>query len=139
MNRTSVPDYTRKVRNIINNKSANYITLAIFAPLLVLIGVAGFLVPARLSLTSGAPAYNLFHIFFGALGLILVFARRELFISGFNLVFGLIDLYQALASYLHLAPKQYFLWTPVDDVLHILIGLILVIIGCVGIAKGDRR
>ena len=123
----------------INKKSANYITLAIFAPLLVLVGVAGFLVPARLSLTSGAPPYNLFHIFFGVLGLILVLSKRESLIRGFNIVFGLIDLYQALASYLHLAPQQYFLWTRVDDLLHILIGLILVIIGCYGITKGERR
>ena len=27
-------------------KSANYITLAIFAPILILIGIAGFLIPA---------------------------------------------------------------------------------------------
>lgn len=123
----------------INKQSANFITLAIFAPLLVLIGVTGFLVPARLSLTSGAPAYNLFHIFFGAVGLILVLSRKESFIRAFNIVFGLIDLYQALASYLQLTPQQYFLWTRVDDVLHIFIGLILVIIGCVGITKGERR
>jgi hypothetical protein len=131
--------YTRKVRTAINKKSANYLTLAIFAPLLVVVGVAGFLVPARLSLTSGAPPYNLFHIFFGALGLVLVLSKRESFIRGFNIVFGLIDLYQALASYLHLAPQQYFLWTRVDDLLHILIGLILVIIGCYGITRGERR
>ena len=123
----------------IHKKSANFITLRIFAPLLVLVGVAGFLVPARVSLTSGAPPYNLFHIFFGAVGLSLLFSRKEVFIVAFNLVFGLIDLYQALASYLHLAPRQYFLWTPVDDVLHVLIGLILVIIGCWGITKGERQ
>ena len=97
-----------------HSKSANYITLAIFAPLLVLIGVAGFLVPARLSLTSGAPAYNLFHIFLGTVGLLLVLSRKESLISAFNLVFGLIDLYQAVASYLALPPQQYFLWTRVD-------------------------
>jgi hypothetical protein len=127
------------VRTAISRKSANHITLAIFAPLLVLVGVAGFLVPARLSLTSGAPPYNLFHIFFGVLGVILVLSKRESFIRGFNIFFGLIDLYQALASYLHLAPQQYFLWTRVDDLLHILIGLILVIIGCFGITRGERR
>ena len=138
-NRTNARDYTRKRRATINKQSANYITLAVFAPLLVLTGVAGFLVPARLSLTSGAPTYNLFHIFFGAVGLLLVLSRRASLISGFNLVFGLIDLYQALASYLHLAPQQYFLWTPTDDLLHIIIGLILVVIGGVGIAKGEQR
>jgi hypothetical protein len=122
-----------------SNKSANYITLAIFAPLLVLIGIAGFLVPARLSLTSGAPAYNIFHICFGTLGLLLVLSRKESLISTFNLGFGLIDLYQALASVLQLPPQQYFLWTRVDDLLHILIGLILVIIGCLGLMKGERQ
>lgn len=127
------------MRIAINTKSVNFITLAVFAPLLVLIGIAGFLVPAQLSLTSGAPAYNVFHIFFGVLGLILVLAGKESWISGFNLVFGLIDLYQALASYLHLPPQQYFLWTRADDLLHILIGLILVIIGCLGLMKGERQ
>jgi len=105
----------------------------------MVIGVAGFLVPARLSLTSGAPPYNLFHIFFGIVGLLLVLSRKESGIRAFNLLFGLIDLYQALASFLNLPPKQYFLWTRTDDLLHILIGLILVIIGCFGLTKGERR
>ena len=127
----------RKEKQIITKKSASYITLAIFAPLLVVIGIAGFLVPAHLSLTSGAPAYNVFHICFGLLGITLVLLRKLSLISTFNLVFGLIDLYQALASKLNLFPKQYFLWTGVDDLLHILIGLILVIIGGIGLAKGE--
>ena len=122
-----------------NRKSVNYITLAVFAPVLILAGVAGFFLPAHLSLTSGAAPYNVFHIFFGSLGLIFLWSGREQRIGAFNLGFGLIDLYQALASYLHLAPQQYFLWTRVDDLLHILIGLILVIIGCYGITKGERR
>lgn len=103
----------------------------------MLVGVAGFLVPARLSLTSSAHPYNIFHIFFGAVGLIILLSRKESYIRGFNVVFGLIDLYQALASYLHLPPQQYFLWTRVDDVLHILIGLILVVIGLSGTRKGE--
>ncbi len=53
--------------------------------------------------------------------------------------FGLIDLYQALASYFHLPPEKYFLWTRADDILHILIGAALVIIGCYGILKRERR
>ena len=116
-------------------KSVNYVTLAIFAPLLILVGVAGFLIPAQHSLTSGAPPYNLFHIVFGSIGLLVLWSRREGLIGFFNAGFGLIDLYQALASYLHLPPQQYFLWTRVDDILHIVIGLTLVIIGCYGIVK----
>jgi len=119
----------------ISKKSANRITLAIFAPILILVGVAGFLVPAQQSLTSGAPAYNIFHLVFGALGLILVWLASERLVSLFNAGFGLIDLYQALASRLDLFPEQYFLWTKVDDILHILIGLALVIIGAYGLLK----
>jgi len=119
----------------IRKKSANRITLAIFAPILVLAGVAGFLIPAQQSLTSGAPAYNIFHLVFGTLGLILVWSASERLVSLFNAGFGLIDLYQALASRLDLFPQQYFLWTKVDDILHILIGLALVIIGAYGLFK----
>jgi hypothetical protein len=102
---------------------------------LILTGIAGFLVPAEKSLTSGAPAYNIFHIIFGAVGLLIVLMRNEKFASLFNLEFGLIDLYQALASYLHLPPESYFRWTKVDDILHVIIGLALVAIGTYGILK----
>jgi hypothetical protein len=119
-------------------KSANYITLAIFAPILLLIGVAGFLIPAQHALTSGAAPYNVFHLCFGSLGLIILWSRRKFLISFFNAGFGLIDLYQALASYLHLPPREYFLWSRVDDILHIVIGLALVIIGGYGLIKRER-
>lgn len=111
----------------------NYLTLAVFAPILVLVGVAGFLIPAGLSLTSGAPAYNIFHIAFGLFGLILLRGRNEVAISAFNAAFGLIDLYQALASYFGWPPKDYFLWTRVDDILHIVIGFTLLAIGIYGL------
>ena len=127
------------MRSGINQKSINYITLAVFAPILILAGVAGFLIPPQQSLTSGAPAYNVFHIVFGVIGLVILTTRRQRLISFFNAGFGWIDLYQALASYLNLPPKNYFLWTRVDDILHILIGLTLVIIGCYGIFKRQRR
>lgn len=116
-------------------RSLNFITLAIFAPLLIVMGLAGFLIPPQLSLTSGAPAYNTFHIIFGLLGLAVLWTKREWFVSLFNSGFGLIDLYQALASYADLLPKQYFLWTGVDDILHIVIGLTLFIIGCYGLVR----
>ena len=59
--------------------------------------------------------------------------------SSFNLGFGLIDLYQALASYLDLPPEQYFLWTRVDDILHILIGLTLASIGFYGFVRVQKK
>ena len=120
-------------------RSANYITLGIFAPLLIVVGIAGFLIPAHLSLTSGAPAYNVFHICFGLLGLLVLWVRKEWWVSLFNVGFGLIDLFQALASYTDLTPKQYFLWTRVDDILHVVIGLTLFLIGCYGLNSQNRE
>jgi hypothetical protein len=116
-------------------KTLNQKTLAIFAPILILIGIAGFIIPERYSLTSGAAPYNLFHIFFGAIGLMLVMTRSELLASLFNFGFGLIDLYQVLASVVGLTPIQYFHWTFVDDVLHVLIGFALVFIGGRGLTR----
>jgi len=119
--------------------SLNRITLAIFAPILVLVGLAGFLVPAEQSLTSGATPYNLFHILFGVFGLLIFWFRSEAIAAYFNVGFGLIDLYQVVASYLSWPPKQYFLWTRVDDILHIIIGLALVIIGTYGILNPQEK
>jgi hypothetical protein len=113
----------------------NDITLAIFAPLLILTGIAGFVIPARKSLTSGAPAYNVFHIVFGIIGLTLLLTRREWLVESFNVGFGLIDLYQALASHQHLFPERLFRWTRADDLLHVVLGLALVGIGGYGMTR----
>jgi len=84
---------------------------------------------------SGAAPYNLFHIFFGALGLMVLMTKTELSASLFNFGFGLIDLYQVLASVVGLTPIEYFHWTFVDDVAHVLIGFALVIIGGLGLMR----
>ena len=107
----------------------------VFASLLLLTGIAGFVIPERYSLMSGAAPYNLFHIFFGAIGLMLTMSNSDLPASAFNFGFGLIDLYQALASVVGLTPIQYFHWTYVDDMLHVLIGFALVIIGGYGLKR----
>ena len=117
------------------NKSLNQITLTILAPLLMLTGIAGFLIPERYSLLSGATPYNLFHLIFGAIGLLLLSAQNDLWASLFNFIFGLIDLYQVLASVVGLTPIQYFHWTYADDVVHVLLGFALVIIGGYGLFK----
>ena len=107
--------------------NTNYYTLIIFAPLLILTGILGFVIPREKGLTSGAPAYNIFHISFGLLGLGLVYSHFG--VRLFNIGFGAIDLYQAAASYLHLFPEKQFQWKRADDILHIVIGLALVLIG----------
>ena len=115
----------------------NWIVLIVFAPILILAGALGFVLPESASLTSGAPAYNVFHIVFGVLGLLLALTKRESYARTFNLGFGLIDLYQAAASFLHLFPETHFRWTRADDVLHVLIGALLVGVALYG--RDGRR
>jgi len=121
------------------NKTLNQRTLAVLGPLLILTGIAGFLIPERYTMMSGAAPYNLFHIIFGVAGLSLVMTNSDLWAGAFNLVFGLIDLYQALASALGLAPIQYFHWTYVDDVVHVLLGFALVLIGGYGLRNWKEK
>lgn len=110
----------------------NYLTLAIFAPILVLVGLLGFVIPPQKSLTSGAAPYNIFHIAFGILGAIIVLLNFPAGTKAFNIGFGLIDLYQAVASYTNWFPKEYFKWKRADDVLHVVVGAALVLIGVFG-------
>ena len=121
------------------NKTLNQKTLAVLGPLLMLTGIAGFVIPEHLSLMSGAAPYNLFHIIFGGLGLLLALTSSDLAAIAFNIGFGLIDLYQALASAIGLAPIQYFHWTYADDVVHVLLGFALVLIGGYGLLKWKER
>jgi hypothetical protein len=116
-----------------NQTTLNQTTLTILAPLLLLTGIAGFVIPERYTLMSGAAPYNMFHLLFGAIGLVLIQAKNELVASWFNLGFGVIDLYQVLASVVGLTPIEYFHWTYVDDVVHVLLGFALVLIGGYGI------
>jgi len=111
------------------NRTLNQTTLMIVAPLLLLTGIAGFVLPEQYALMSNATPYNLFHIIFGALGLVLLSAKNDLVASVYNFGFGLIDLYQVLASVVGLTPIEYFHWTYVDDLVHVVLGFVLVIIG----------
>lgn len=117
------------------NKTLNQKTLTVVAPLLMLAGIAGFVIPEQYSLFSGAAPYNIFHLVFGTIGLLLLTTKNDLWASLFNFGFGLIDLYQVLASVVGLTPIQYFLWTYFDDVAHVLVGFALTIIGGYGLKK----
>ena len=110
----------------------NYYVLLVFAPLLILAGVLGFVIPANKSLTSGAPSYNVFHIIFGVIGIAVIYSGHAPCFRVFNVAFGLIDLYQAVASFARIFPEKYFRWTRVDDVLHVVIGIGLVATGLGG-------
>jgi hypothetical protein len=104
----------------------NVQVLRLFAPILLVVGVLGFVLPPSAALTSGAAPYNVFHLLFGLIGLGCVLSGRLDAVRAFNLGFGIIDLYQALASVTELWPRSLFLWTRVDDVLHVVIGAALV-------------
>lgn len=110
-------------------ENASYLLLLGFAPLLIVVGILGFLIPENKSLTSGTPAYNVFHIIFGVIGIAILFSGNEMWMRAFNVGFGAIDLYQAAASYFGWFPKALFKWKRADDVLHIVIGAFLVIVG----------
>jgi hypothetical protein len=120
------------------SRTINQTTLMIVAPLLLLAGIAGFVLPEQYALMSNAAPYNLFHIFFGALGLVLLSAKNDLPASFYNFGFGLIDLYQVLASVVGLTPIEYFHWTYADDVVHVILGFALVIIGGYGLREWRR-
>ena len=107
----------------------NTLTLAVFAPILVIVGILGFVIPPDKAATSGAPLYNVFHIVFGLTGIAFVVTGNDAAIRAFNIGFGSIDLYQAVASRRHWWPERLFRWTRIDDLLHIVIGLALVAVG----------
>ena len=107
--------------------------LAVFGPLLILTGIAGFLVPPRFALMSGAPAYNVFHIVFGMIGSALVVAKSAVGIAAFNLGFGIVDVYQMVAGVTGAFPAPQFRYKPAAHVLHAVIGLALVVVGGMGL------
>jgi len=107
----------------------NVLVLRVFAPLLLVVGALGFVMPESVALTSGAAPYNLFHLVFGAVGVGCVLSKRLNAVRAFNIGFGLVDLYQAIASFADLWPKAAFQWKTADDILHVVIGLGLVVVG----------
>jgi len=107
----------------------NHVVLLIFGPVLIATGILGFVVPPQRAVTSGAPAYNVFHLFFGGFGTVLAIAGSNGPIRAFMIGFGAIDLYQAAASRLGWFPQRWFRWRAADDVLHVVIGAFLVVVG----------
>jgi hypothetical protein len=100
--------------------------LAVFGPVLIATGVAGLTLPPALSLMSAVAPYDVFHIIFGTLGLAIVLARSARFAALFNLGFGAVDLYQAVAGVVGFFPARTFALRPADHVVHVVLGLLLV-------------
>jgi hypothetical protein len=113
--------------------------LVVFAPLLIIACVLGFLVPEPLSLMSGAAPYNLFHLAFGVLGLALVRFAPPRGPALFNLGFGLFDLWQAVAGVAGWFPAQLFELRPADHVVHVAFGLVLTGAGLLGLRSERGR
>lgn len=107
----------------------NITLLTVFAPVLILTGLAGLLLPPGQSPMSSAVAYDVFHICFGALGVAIVVRRSARLASVFNVGFGAVDLYQALAGLLGIFPAGVFGLRPADHVVHVVLGLLLVSFG----------
>jgi hypothetical protein len=107
--------------------------LAVFGPVLILTGISGFLIPPRFALMSGAPAYNVFHIAFGMIGTAIVVANSAMGIAVFNLGFGVVDVYQALAGVTGAFPARQFRYKPADHIVHVVIGLALAAVGWMGL------
>lgn len=118
-----------------SNETLNYRVLLVFAPLLLLTGAAGFVVPEDKALMSGTPAYNIFHIVAGLFGVVVLLLKSGRAARTFNIAFGAVDLYQALASLAHIFPATYFRWRPADDILHVIIGAGLILVGLLGSRK----
>ena len=117
----------------------NDLVLIIFAPILILTGIGGFLIPEDMALMSGVSSYNIFHIIFGLVGLIIWYLGRPFGAAIFNIGFGLIDLYQAVASFFELPPTALFQYTIADDILHLLIGLFLFVVGLYGMKSSQKE
>jgi len=98
---------------------------ALFGFVLVATGLVG-LTHAPSPMSSATP-YDLFHIAFGAIGIACSVGRRGS--KAFNIGFGAIDLYQALAQQLGWFPADWFLWKSADLILHVGIGALLVGLG----------
>jgi hypothetical protein len=110
----------------------NLRVLGVFGPVLIATGIAGFLIPPRLALMSGAPAYNVFHIVFGVVGTALVLTSGARAAAAFNLGFGALDLYQMAAGVVGFFPARAFRYKTADHVVHAVLGLALAAVGWMG-------
>jgi hypothetical protein len=130
MGETSLPSGAVSAANLSRVwQRRSRLLLQIFAPVLIATGLSGFVMPASAALMSNACPYNVFHLIAGVVGVALAFSPNPRAASTFNIGFGAIDLYQALAGLMGVFPAALFALRPADHVVHIVLGLVLVIVG----------
>ncbi len=91
------------------------------------------MLPSSAQIMSNATPYNVFHIVAGLVGIGILLLRKRILVSAFNLFFGLVDLYQALAGIMGIFPADLFALRPADHVVHIAVGLPLATLGALGL------
>jgi len=116
----------------------NVAVAAVFGAVLILTGLAGLLLPAGSGPMSNALPYDVFHVVFGLLGAGIALGRWRTAAAVFNLGFGLIDLYQAVAGVAGMFPAAAFALRPADHVVHVVLGGALCACGALGLARRRR-
>lgn len=104
------------------------------------------LVVAALALVLGgaalgageAPAYAAFHAVAAVLALAAALVARGTAAPAFCLALGAADLYQAVASAAGWFPREAFRWTPTDDVVHLVLGPLLLVLGAAALLRPAR-
>jgi hypothetical protein len=106
-----------------------------FGAILILTGVSGLVLRDPAGLMSQAVPYDLFHVVFGTLGLVIGLRRAPLAAACFNLGFGAIDLYQVVAGLSGAFPAALFGLRPGDHLVHLVLGVALVACGVAGLRR----
>ena len=106
-----------------------------FGAILILTGLGGLVWRDPAGLMSQAVPYDVFHLAFGSLGLLLGLRRRPVPAALFNLGFGLIDLYQVLAGLIGLFPAGLFALKAGDHLVHLVLGVALIACGLAGLRR----
>lgn len=113
------------------HQNINFLVLKFLSPLLIITGIYGYFLPKGSGFISNEDFYNLFHIDAGLIGIIVLLTMNVKIVRGYNIILGIIYLYQAAASYLNIFPDETFKYTVTDDIIHLDIGLTLLLIGLI--------
>lgn len=111
----------------------NRVCALVIALILIGIAVRGF------AGFSQSAAYDAFHLIFGVIGLLSVIVAAGRYSPAFNLVFGLIDAYQAIAQPLGLFPTQLFNLSASDTAQHVIVAVVLIGVSATYFLRAGKR